>query len=461
MRRGGEPRVSDPRSHRRLRRVLGGSSALSIAVLSSLASLGGAGLGHAGPTPSSGLAISLTATPVTGVAPLLVDFVANASPQSGTNLSWDFGDGHGLNGSASTASSPAHWYYTAGTFVASVTATGSTQSASANVTVRVLSSVVQVIAKANLTTGSVPLTVAFTATASGGTGTYDRFLWQFGDGGSGSGISVNYTFQRPGQFGISVNVTDSQNHSGVGRVFVKAVTAADSPANTTDAGSPILSAAGWAALAVIAIALSSVAVGIYLVRRNPWGSGSRRRKNGQPPSPADGESPARAGPTGASSPESWTTSTPSGLAPEEGTELPAFEATPTAELPFGFVGPAEDRASSEGATARANVPTRAARQLSNRVLVLLSGEGTLSPNELPGPRRTQAGIAQALGTQQNVISKVVNRLEAAGVISSQTRHVRGQSRRMKVYVLTARGEMVARELRGRSVRSTRTAETDW
>jgi len=48
---------------------------------------------------------------------------------------------------------------------------------------------------------------------------------------------------------------------------------------------------------------------------------------------------------------------------------------------------------------------------------------------------------------QNSVSRLLLRLEAAGVVSGEVQHVRGRPRRVKVYSLTDRGEGLAREYR--------------
>lgn len=83
-------------------------------------------------------AITLTATPASGVAPLTVDFSATISTGATiTSYAWDFGDGTRSPGTATTS----HTYANAGTYTAQLTVTDSTgQSASKDVTVSVSSS---------------------------------------------------------------------------------------------------------------------------------------------------------------------------------------------------------------------------------------------------------------------------------------------------------------------------------
>jgi PKD repeat protein/phosphatidylserine/phosphatidylglycerophosphate/cardiolipin synthase-like enzyme len=72
--------------------------------------------------------VSATGTPLSGPAPLTVNFTANGTDSDGfiAGYSWDFGDG-----GTSTAQSPSHTYNAAGTFNAQVTVTDN-QGATAN-----------------------------------------------------------------------------------------------------------------------------------------------------------------------------------------------------------------------------------------------------------------------------------------------------------------------------------------
>jgi PKD repeat protein len=54
--------------------------------------------------------------------------------------------------------------------------------------------------------GTVPLTVSFTAFASGGTGSYD-YSWQFGDGGTSPSRHPSHTFTSTGTFDVILTVT--------------------------------------------------------------------------------------------------------------------------------------------------------------------------------------------------------------------------------------------------------------
>src|SRR5438132_13486628 len=51
-------------------------------------------------------------------------------------------------------------------------------------------------------------TVAFNATASGGTPSYS-FSWRFGDGSTGTGASVTHAYSSGGNFTVTLTVKDS------------------------------------------------------------------------------------------------------------------------------------------------------------------------------------------------------------------------------------------------------------
>jgi PKD domain len=67
----------------------------------------------------------------------------------------------------------------------------------------------QVTASISAHVGDVPLTVTFSASASGGTGTYDSYDWAFGDTTTGQGPSLDHTYSAAGTYSATVEITDS------------------------------------------------------------------------------------------------------------------------------------------------------------------------------------------------------------------------------------------------------------
>ncbi len=58
----------------------------------------------------------------------------------------------------------------------------------------------------DIPTGNAPLTVGFTDTS---TGTVSTWLWDFGDGTISSGQNASHTFMTPGQYSVSLTVTNA------------------------------------------------------------------------------------------------------------------------------------------------------------------------------------------------------------------------------------------------------------
>lgn len=88
-------------------------------------------------------------------------------------------------------------------------------------------------------------------------------------------------------------------------------------------------------------------------------------------------------------------------------------------------------------------------RLSRRIVLHLFFLGRFGPDEVAPAGATQGGIGAALHAEQSAVSKVLRRLLAAGVVEVSRRHVKGRDRRMNVYSLTRRGELLAHELRAR------------
>ena len=75
-------------------------------------------------------------------------------------------------------------------------------------------------ASANPTSGSAPLTVNFTATASDPDGTITGYNWSFGDGQTSTAQSPTHTYQSPGTYNASVTVTDSGGGTATDNVII-------------------------------------------------------------------------------------------------------------------------------------------------------------------------------------------------------------------------------------------------
>jgi PKD repeat protein len=164
---------------------------------------------------------SLAASPMTGLAPLPVNFSVSASDPDGfiASYSWNFGDGQ-----TSSEASPSHVYQSAGTFSARVTVTdnhGAT--ASATVTVNATSSTNQppeVNVGASVTNGTAPLAVNFTSVVLDPDGLVVGYNWSFGDGQSSSEVSPTHTYLSAGSFLARLTVTDNQGATASSSVTI-------------------------------------------------------------------------------------------------------------------------------------------------------------------------------------------------------------------------------------------------
>jgi PKD repeat protein len=162
------------------------------------------------------MSVSLSATPVLGQTPLSVTFTPIVSGGDGNyTYFYDYGDG-------STGTSPNHTYNTAGTYVTNVTVSdGSGQTASSgDVSITVWAPMAVSNEATTATEGIGPLSVGFTATASGGDGNY-TYTWHFGDGSlfvDGSTPSIaSHTYSTPGIYYARVIVTDASSHTITGQ----------------------------------------------------------------------------------------------------------------------------------------------------------------------------------------------------------------------------------------------------
>jgi len=161
---------------------------------------------------------SAGAFPVTGQAPLAVNFTAQATGgTSPYSYSWNFGDGQ-----SSTSQNPSHTYLLSGNYVASLTvkdSPGAQSSDTITLNVTATPDPLAASASASPSTGQAPLTVAFTGSASGGTPPY-TYSWNFGDGHSSLDQACSHTYYVTGNYTVILTVTDGASASGTSSVTV-------------------------------------------------------------------------------------------------------------------------------------------------------------------------------------------------------------------------------------------------
>ena len=143
-----------------------------------------------------------TGSPTSGNSPLTVAF-SNTSTGSITGYSWTFGDG-----GTSTAASPSHIYSAAGTYTVILTVTGpggsNTQTRTNYVTVTAPPVAPVAQFTGSPTSGTSPLTVAFSNTS---TGSITGYSWTFGDGGTSTAASPSHIYSAAGTYTVSLTVT--------------------------------------------------------------------------------------------------------------------------------------------------------------------------------------------------------------------------------------------------------------
>jgi len=154
---------------------------------------------------------TFTATPMTGPAPLTVLFDASASTDPNDDpleYAWDFGDG-----SSGDVVSGFHTYSTPGEYEVELVVTdtyGETSIMTRAILVTAPENEAPTAAfSATPTTGQAPLTVTFNASASADPdGTIASYAWQFGDGGSATGVTALHTFTSQGAYVVQLAVED-------------------------------------------------------------------------------------------------------------------------------------------------------------------------------------------------------------------------------------------------------------
>jgi PKD repeat protein len=155
------------------------------------------------PRPTGPLNASISASPVTGDAPLRVLFGAATSGGSPPYSDlWAFGDG-----SDGTGPSPDHVYNRSGTFHVTLTTIDALDAVSeANATVSV-GPALSVTGTLGATSGVAPLADSFQGRTVGGTGPFSA-LWSFGDGATATTLNASHTYQSPGTFEATLLVAD-------------------------------------------------------------------------------------------------------------------------------------------------------------------------------------------------------------------------------------------------------------
>lgn len=172
---------------------------------------------------------SITTNTTSGLVPLTVSFDGSGSIDTDGSIvsyAWDFGDGNSATGVTAN-----HTYNSDGTFQVTLTVTdneGGTGTGSVNITVNPVPNDPPVAGlSTNVTSGVVPLNVSFDGTSSSDTdGTIVSYDWDFGDGNSATGSTVNHTYNSTGVYLATLTVMDDDGDMDDASVSITVTNAA-------------------------------------------------------------------------------------------------------------------------------------------------------------------------------------------------------------------------------------------
>lgn len=145
----------------------------------------------------------ITANDTLGCAPMVgVQFTGISGA---TNILWNFQDG-----STANVNNPTHTFTSSGTYVVTYSATVSGSPVNQSITIYVFGKPTPSFSASTPVSGCVPLAVGFTSNSTGGGGTQIvNYVWAFGDGGGSTGAAApSYTYTIPGQYSVTLIVTD-------------------------------------------------------------------------------------------------------------------------------------------------------------------------------------------------------------------------------------------------------------
>jgi PKD repeat protein len=142
--------------------------------------------------------VEFSAAPLTGTIPLTVTFANSSTGASG--YVWNFGDG--ITG---TTISPTHCYTQAGVYTVTLTANGPGGSDSLTQTNYIVAAAPLVAGfSASPLTGPAPFTVTFTNTSTNAT----DYLWDFGDGITGTLFNPTHVYTQAGIYTVTLAASD-------------------------------------------------------------------------------------------------------------------------------------------------------------------------------------------------------------------------------------------------------------
>ncbi len=167
------------------------------------------------PDPTAALSATPSSPAVGQTVQFLDTITGGTSPMGSTT--WSYGDGSAKVVGGSTAS---YAYPRAGTFVVNVSTQDAVGAwANHSTTLTVTNQPLVLSAARTPAAGAVPLTVTFSASATGGSSAA-TFSWVFGDGSVGSGPSLSHPYRTAGVYTARVWANDSAGHSATSSLMV-------------------------------------------------------------------------------------------------------------------------------------------------------------------------------------------------------------------------------------------------
>lgn len=166
---------------------------------------------------SPALSVVSSGTPLTGTAPVAVDFSGTAAGgKAPYRYAWTFGDGL-----SSSVQNPSHTYTGPGTFTVGLTITDANgvDSSAAALTVTISPAPLVASAASTATLGDAPMATTLTGSETGGWGPY-TYAWDLGDGTSATGSSIGHTYASAGTYAATVTVTDSKGVTSQATVHI-------------------------------------------------------------------------------------------------------------------------------------------------------------------------------------------------------------------------------------------------